>query len=129
MPSSSCFQDREGEWCGGQLGQAWLPASPHKSVGWGECLSNFQTSWSCRLSVDCRRLWLGRGLELGFWEDQGLIAGQGLLAVTISPQGAPIPDHTPEPEPDTFLRGERVHVFCAAFLPSHPVCSGRIILA
>lgn len=34
------------------------------------CLSNSETSWSCRLSVNCTCLWLGRGLGLEFWEDQ-----------------------------------------------------------
>lgn len=59
----------------GQLGQAWILASPQKSLVcvcvYRGCLSNSETSWSCRLSVNCTCLWLGRGLGLEFWEDQG----------------------------------------------------------
>lgn len=89
----------------GQLGQAWILASPQKSLVcvcvYRGCLSNSETSWSCRLSVNYKFM-AGEGARVGILGGSGAyMAGLGLLAVTISPQGAPIPDHTPEPEPDT----------------------------
>lgn len=57
------------------------------------------------------------------------IAGLGLLAMILSPQGAPIPDHTLEPEPRPTVPEVRGHLLvcvpAASLLIS--VCHGLLL--
>lgn len=71
----------------------------------------------------------------GLWEERGVDCWPGASSCDLSPQGAPIPDHTLEPEPSThYSRGERSMCSCVSFSASLiSVRSGhgrgRIILA